>query len=86
MVNQYGSYILLQVNLPEFTDEKIICKINGGNPLIPLFEYTGEHTIKECVICGNKFVAYGNAKTCGGLKCRKKLEKQTKDKCNKNVV
>ena len=60
--------------------------IKGGNPLIPLYEYTGERKVKKCQICGNKFVATGNSKTCGKILCRRKLEKETKDKCNKNAV
>lgn len=81
--NRFGKYIRVHVNIPELEGEKAVISVNGGNPLIPLFKYTGERVIKTCQICGREFPAFGNAKTCGKLLCRKKLEKETKDKCNK---
>ena len=84
--NQYGKHIKIHVNIPEFTETENVIEIQGGHPLIPLYEYTGEHTIKECVECGKKFVAHGNTKTCPSMLCKKKLEKNTKDKCNKKVI
>ncbi len=86
IINQYGRYTKIHVNVPKFTEQKDIIEIKGGNPLISLYEYTGEHKIKKCEICEDKFVVRGNNKTCSSALCKKKLEKRTKDKCNKNVV
>ncbi|MDY3795680.1 MAG: hypothetical protein SOZ81_03060, partial [Agathobacter sp.] len=84
--NRFGKYTNICVNIPDFEEQQTVISIKGGNPLIPLYEHTGERTVKECQMCGDKFVATGNAKTCGKTLCRRRLEKETKDKCNKNAV
>lgn len=86
VVNKYGQYTNVSVNIPDFEEQDIAFSVMGGNPLIPLYEHTGERKVKTCQMCGKKFVANGNAKTCGAMLCRKRLEKETKDKCNKNAV
>lgn len=86
VVNRYGKYKIVHINIPEYEEQNVIITIESGNPLIPLYEYTGERKVGTCKICGAKYVVYGNAKTCGKLLCRRKLEKETKDKCNKKAV
>ena len=83
VINQFGRYIKTHVNIPEFEKKEVVIFIKGGNPLIPLFKYTGERVVKACQICGKEFPAFGNTKTCGKLLCRRTLEKETKDKCNR---
>lgn len=83
--NQYGQYIKVNVKIPNFDFEENVFSIYGGNPLISLFEYTGEKTIKECQICAKKYIARGNEKTCGATMCKRILEKNTKDMCNKKL-
>lgn len=84
--NRFGKYKNVHVNIPDFESSKTLFSISTGNPLISLYEYTGERAIKKCVICGEKYIACGNAKTCGKLLCKNKLQKETKDKCNKKAV
>ena len=84
--NRFGKYTNISVNVPDFEEQQTVISIKGGNPLIPLYEHTGERTVKKCQMCGDKFVATGNAKTCGKTLCRRRLEKETKDKCNKKAV
>lgn len=86
VINQYGEYINVCVIIPDFQEEEPVFFIKSGNPLIPLYKHTGERVIKKCQICGNEFLAVGNTKTCGKLLCRKKLEKVTKDKCNRKLT
>lgn len=83
VINQFGKYIKVHVGIPESEEKEVVFSIKGGNPLIPLFKYTGERIIKACQICGKEFPAFGNAKTCRKLLCRRKMEKETKDKCNR---
>ena len=86
VINKYGQYTNVSVNIPDFEEQDIVFSVEGGNPLIPLYEHTEERKVKICQICGKKFPAYGNAKTCGATLCRKRIEKETKDKCNKRVI
>lgn len=86
VINQFGKYIKVHVNIPEFKEKNAVLTIKGGNPLISLFKYTGERVIKTCQICGKEFPAFRNAKTCGKLLCRRKIEKETKDKCNRETA
>lgn len=86
VVNRYGKYNIVHVNIPEWEEQNAVIFVEVGNPLIPLYEYTGERKVGKCKICGTKYVVYGNSKTCGKLLCKRKLEKDTKDKCNKKVI
>lgn len=86
VINQYGRYINVHVRITDFQKEAPVLFIKDGNPLIPLYKYTGERVIKKCCICGREYPAVGNTKTCGKLLCRKKLEKETKDKCNRSMT
>ena len=85
VTNQYGTYILIHVKMPTLFEETVVFEVSGGNPLILFYKNNKEKVIKSCVVCGKEFVADKNLKTCNSQLCKKKLEKDTKDKCNKNA-
>ena len=38
--------------------------MKSANPLIDLYQYNGNRSVKICEICGQKFIAKRNRKTC----------------------
>ena len=49
------------------------------NPLIDLYQYNGERSVKICEVCGRKFFAERNRKTCSN-KCSELLRKRNSKK------
>ena len=67
-------------NIPSQEDSEVLFSAVSSNPLYDLWECNGDRKIKYCDICGKKFLASGNAKTCPSEKCSSLLEKRNKNK------
>ena len=66
-------------DVPSQEDSEVLFFAVSSNPLYDLWEYNGDRKIKYCDICGKKFLASGNAKTCPSEKCSSLLEKRNKN-------
>lgn len=49
--------------------------MKSANPLIDLYQYSGDRSVKICEMCGQKFIAKRNLKTCSD-KCSELLRKR----------
>jgi len=72
---QHGHNIYVNIPKQQDLDNKELFKVGYGNPLLYLFKYTGERSIKECSICEKEFIARGNQKTCSD-RCSNIFEKK----------
>ena len=67
-------YIKISFYLPEPDKMKLFC-VKSANPLIDLYQYNGNRSVKICEMCGQKFIAKRNRKTCSD-KCSELLCKR----------
>ena len=65
-------------NVSNEKNSKVLFVAESSNPLYDLWEYNGDRKIKHCKICGKKFLATGNAKTCKSERCSIRLLEETK--------
>lgn len=79
-IEENRDYMKIWVNMdcPEPGVELLSATHN--NPLIDLFLFNKERTIKQCEVCHKDYIAHGNTKTCG-KKCSQLLNKMNKNKC-----
>lgn len=61
-VNKKKAYTAITVN-GDFSGD-ILFTAASSNPLVDYYEFTGEKSVKTCIVCGRKFIATGNTKTC----------------------
>lgn len=67
-------YIKIFFYLPEPDKTPLFC-VKSANPLIDLYQYSGDRSVKICEVCGRKFFAERNRKTCSD-KCSELLRKR----------
>ena len=67
-------YIKISFYLPDPDKTKLFC-VKEPNPLIDLYQYNGDCSVKICEVCGQKFLAERNRKTCSN-KCSELLCKR----------
>lgn len=67
-------YIKISFYLPEPDKTPLFC-VKSANPLIDLYQYSGDRSVKICEVCGRKFFAERNRKTCSD-KCSELLRKR----------
>ena len=71
-------YIKISFYLPEPDKTPLFC-VKSANPLIDLYQYSGDRSVKICEMCGQKFIAKRNRKTCSD-KCSELLYKRNSKK------
>lgn len=71
-------YIKIFFYLPEPDKTPLFC-VKSANPLIDLYQYNGDRSVKICEMCGQKFIAKRNRKTCSD-KCSELLYKRNSKK------
>lgn len=71
-------YIKISFYLPD-PDKTKLFYAKEKNPLIDLYQYNGERSVKICEVCGRKFFAERNRKTCSN-KCSELLRKRNSKK------
>lgn len=49
--------------------ESPLFKVGAGNPILYYYQYSGEHKVGNCEICGRLFRVVGNQKTCSDECC-----------------
>lgn len=77
--NMDKKYTVLFKDIPLDTDKsEILFSVYNKNPLIDYYKYSGEKSVKQCVICGRDFVADKNEKTCSDG-CSRNLELMNKN-------
>ena len=73
-------YYEIEVLMPKAEKQDIVFSVTQKNPIPEFYEYKKEKTVKQCIICGKKFVKVKNMATCSNALCRNEYKKRNSSK------